>query len=301
VSAVKVGAFLPASIGRDPITMRRALDRLAAAGLDHVGTADHISFHTGWGIDGIVEATALAMLHPALSVYIGVYLLPLRHPVPVARQLATLGEHAPGRVSVGLGVGGEDRHEVEICGVDPATRGRRMDEHLLVLRGLLSGERVTHHGEFVDVVDAVVAPRPERVPLIVGGRAPAALARAGRLGDGWLGIWSTPESYARRLAIVSAAAAECGRASECVDHGLQLWCGFGADGRGIVAGAMESFYRVPFEKFERFTPVGSPTAVAASLQPYVDAGCRSFNVAAHAASWDEAVDGLGEVRSLLNR
>ena len=62
------------------------------------------------------------------------YLLPLRHPVLVARQLADIERLAPGRLVLGVGVGGEDRHEVAICGVDPATRGARMDECLAVLR-----------------------------------------------------------------------------------------------------------------------------------------------------------------------
>lgn len=72
----------------------------------------------GHGNDGMVTAAALANLHPDLGVYLGVYLLPLRHPVPVARQLANLAEMAPGRIRFGVGIGGDDRHEVEVCGVD---------------------------------------------------------------------------------------------------------------------------------------------------------------------------------------
>lgn len=297
---VRVGAILPVGVGRDPATSRAALDRMARAGLDHVATADHISFHTGWGIDGIVDAMALAMLHATLPVYVGVYLLPLRHPVPVARQLATFAERAPGRLILGVGVGGEDRHEVEVCGVDPASRGVRMDECLTVLRALLTGEPVSFHGRHIDIDDAVIRPAAGPVPLVVGGRAPAALRRAGRLGDGWLGVWATPDSYGRRLTAVQAAAGEAGRARECVDHGLQLWCGFGPDGRTLVGRAMESLYRIPYERFERFAPYGSPAEVADYLRPFVALGCRSFNVAAHADSWEDAIDGLGEVRALLN-
>ena len=84
--------------------------------------------------------------HPGLAH--ALYLLALRHPVPVAREIATLCESAPGRLVLGVGVGGEDRHEIEICGVDPRTRGRRTSESLETLRGLLSGEPVTHRGEF---------------------------------------------------------------------------------------------------------------------------------------------------------
>ncbi|TFG95215.1 MAG: LLM class flavin-dependent oxidoreductase, partial [Myxococcales bacterium] len=105
---------------------RELLARVAASGLDHVFVADHVSFHDGFGMDGLVQAATLLASEPALSVQVGVYLLALRHPVTVARQIATLCESAPGRLVLGVGVGGEDRHEIEICGVDPATRGRRL-------------------------------------------------------------------------------------------------------------------------------------------------------------------------------
>ncbi len=100
---------------------------VADAGIDHMFFADHVSFRIGHGHDGMVISAALANLHPTLGIYLGVYLLALRHPVPVARQLANLAEMAPGRISFGIGVCGDDRHEVEVCGVDPRTRGKRTD------------------------------------------------------------------------------------------------------------------------------------------------------------------------------
>ena len=106
-------------------TRRELLARVHASGLDHVFVADHISFFTGLGMDGLIQAATIAALEPNLQIHIGVYLLALRHPLPVARQIASLCESAPGRLVLGVGVGGEDRHEIEICGVDPATRGRR--------------------------------------------------------------------------------------------------------------------------------------------------------------------------------
>ncbi len=144
-----------------------------------------------------MQATALAMLHPTLPVYCGVYLLPLRHPILVARQLADIARLAPGRLIFGTGIGGEDRREIAICGVDPATRGLRMNECLAVARQLLTGEAVTFHGTFFDLDEAVIAPAPaEPVPIIVGGRSDVAIRRAGRLGDGWLGIWNSPRRFA---------------------------------------------------------------------------------------------------------
>src|SRR5262249_49773349 len=151
----------------------------------------------GAGSDGLITATSLLAAHAELPVYVGLYLLPLRHPVPVARQLATIAQLAPGRLTLGVGIGGEDPHEIEVCGVDPKTRGRRMDECLRILRGLANGTPVTFQGEFFSLNDALILPAPSpRIPLIVGGRSEAAVARAARLGDGWLGIWVSPRRFA---------------------------------------------------------------------------------------------------------
>jgi alkanesulfonate monooxygenase SsuD/methylene tetrahydromethanopterin reductase-like flavin-dependent oxidoreductase (luciferase family) len=80
---------------------------------------DHVTFFGGFGVDGLVHATLLLAQHPAIEVHTSVYLLPLRHPVPVARQLSTISTFAPGRLVLGVGIGGEDPHEVTSCGVDP--------------------------------------------------------------------------------------------------------------------------------------------------------------------------------------
>src|ERR1700742_4541202 len=138
---VRAGIFTPvgqfASSADQPPSM---LDDIAESGIDHVCVGDHVSFHVGTGADGLIDATAMLSRHTELPCYVALYLLPLRHPVPVARQLASIAELAPGRLTFGVGIGGEDRHELEICGVDPATRGRRMDESLQILRGLADGK-----------------------------------------------------------------------------------------------------------------------------------------------------------------
>jgi alkanesulfonate monooxygenase SsuD/methylene tetrahydromethanopterin reductase-like flavin-dependent oxidoreductase (luciferase family) len=128
-------------------------------------------------------------------------------------------------------VGGEDRHEVSVCGVDPATRGLRMNECLTVLRQLLTGTEVTFHGKFFDLDEAVIIPPPAApIPITVGGRSDAAIRRAGRLGDGWLGIWNSPRRFAAAAEMAAQEAALTGRPDPPARHAMQVWCGL-ADSR----------------------------------------------------------------------
>jgi alkanesulfonate monooxygenase SsuD/methylene tetrahydromethanopterin reductase-like flavin-dependent oxidoreductase (luciferase family) len=300
---VRIGIHADDAMWSGPLAARRALlERARRGGLDHVFVADHVSFHTGFGMDGLVRAATLAAQEPELAVHIGVYLLALRHPVPVARSIASLCESAPGRLVLGVGVGGEDRHEIEICGVDPKTRGRRTDESLAALRALLSGDPVSHDGEFFSFEKAWIRPAPDPpVPIVVGGRSAAALRRAGRLGDGWLGVWCSPRRYAEARAEVESHGA--GR-EVTWRHGLQVWVGLDPDpdaARKRLSRAMEGVYQIPFERFEKYCPYGPPEAVAGFLADYVAAGARDFNVMAVAASPEAGIDGVAEIRERVLR
>ena len=251
---VRIGFRPPhALFERGTDELLRVVRRSEQLAIDQVCVGDHVMFNGGQGFDGLVQATALAVGTTRMTVQTTVYLLPLRHPVPVARQVASLALLAPGRFVFGVGVGGEDRNEVEMCGVDPSTRGRRMDEALAIVRPLLAGETVTFDGAFFQVHDAAVLPAlAAPVPIVVGGRSAAALRRAGVYGDGWLGVWVSPKRFAAATTEVEAIASSDGRAGVVWRHGLQVWCGFGPDreeAAGRLAHAMEQLYRVPFTNF----------------------------------------------------
>jgi len=303
---VRVGVFPPiAQLDSRPEELRATLALAAEVGVDHLCVGDHVSFFVGVGSDGLIAATSLLVAQRELPVYVGLYLLPLRHPVPVARQLATIAQLAPGRLTLGVGIGGEDPHEVAICGADPATRGRRMDECLRVLRGLSGGEPFTFEGSFFSMRDALILPAPNPpVPLIVGGRSDAAVARAAKLGDGWLGIWVSPRRYAAVRDQIALTADEAGRDATGFQHALNVWCGFGPtreSAREPLAAHMQDFYQMPFEPFERYSPYGTPAQVAEFLSPYVEAGCTTFNLIPCAVDDDRAIAAAGEVRSLLTQ
>jgi alkanesulfonate monooxygenase SsuD/methylene tetrahydromethanopterin reductase-like flavin-dependent oxidoreductase (luciferase family) len=301
-ACVRVGLFVDAlePTDGDPERRRAALGQAADARVDHLCVGDHVSFFVGAGSDGLISATSLLAVQAALPVYVGLYLLPLRHPVAVARQLATIAQLAPGRLTLGVGLGGEDRHEIEICGVDPKTRGRRMDECLHVLRSLADGKPVTFDGEFFALDNALILPAPSPpIPLIVGGRSDAAVNRAARLGDGWLGIWVSPRRYGAVRDHITRQAAQLGRDPGRFEHALNGFATTREAARDLLAAQMQSFYQMPFEPFERYSPYGTPEDVAEFLRPYIDAGCSTFNVIPCARDDDDAIAAVGELRTLL--
>jgi alkanesulfonate monooxygenase SsuD/methylene tetrahydromethanopterin reductase-like flavin-dependent oxidoreductase (luciferase family) len=305
-AAVEVGVRVPRALFADGIDRVAGFTSAAeAAGLDRLWVGDHVSFKGGQGYDGLLQATALATLTRRVAVQTAVYLLPLRHPLPVARQVASLAELASGRLVSGVGVGGDDPAEVANSGIDPATRGRRMDESLALVRRLLAGEVVDDRGQHFTLEGAAIRPTPEpAVPIVVGGRAPAALRRAGRLGDGWLGLWVGPERFADSTAAVAQAASEAGRRDVAWQHGLLAWCGFGPSAeaaRPMLAAAMEELYQLPFERFARHSPHGTPDDVAAALAPYIEAGASTLLLAAVADDPEEVVAGAARVRTLLRQ
>lgn len=293
----------PALSGRNLLAHRsRLFDRMAEGGIDHVMVGDHVMFHDGVGNDGLTDAASVVTATDGLDVYLAVYLMVLRHPLLVARQILTVAQLAPGRLALGLGIGGDDRREVIACGVDPRTRGRRMDEGLGLVRRLLDGETVTHVGEFFSLDEARLRPAPDRpIPLVVGGRSDAALRRAGRLGDGWLGIWNSPGRCADAIRTVEEHGAVAGRDVDW-KHGMTFWCGFGTDrseARARVAPAMEGLYRTPFENFERYVPYGTPQEVAEFVAPFIDAGATTVNFIPFAGSDEAGIDAAAETRKLL--
>jgi len=143
-----------------------------------------------------------------------VYLLGLRHPFVAARAVQTLDLLSGGRAEVGIGAGWL-RSEWKAAGLDPRTRGRRLDEALAVCKRLWSEEVVEHHGAFFDFEPVAFEPKPIQKPwprIHVGGESKAALRRAAAEGDGWLGLSHSPESAAARVAELRALRREAGRA-----------------------------------------------------------------------------------------
>jgi len=145
-----------------------------------------------------------------------VYLLGLRHPFVAARAIQTFDIVSAGRAEIGIGAGWL-REEWTAAGLDPGTRGRRLDEALAVCKRLWTEERVAHNGDFYAFDEVMFEPKPVQQPhppLHAGGESEAALQRAARSCNGWLGLHHTLESVSQPIARLRQLLADCGRGAE---------------------------------------------------------------------------------------
>jgi probable F420-dependent oxidoreductase len=171
------------------------------------------AFHaeTPWP-EPFATVAAMAAVTTRLRFATMVYILPLRHPVEVAKACATLDVLTGGRFVLGTGAGWM-KEEFDQLGVDFRTRGARFDESIAALRALWRPGVTEHHGRFFDIPRLTMSPAPLRpVPIYVGGNSPAALRRTALFADGWLGTGTDPAEAERDLAELLRLRQEAGRA-----------------------------------------------------------------------------------------
>src|ERR1700753_1539216 len=141
-----------------------------------------------------------------LGLATGVLVLPNHHPVVLTKRAATVDALSGGRLRLCVGVGWL-REEIEACGTEFESRGRRADEQLAVLRALWDEQPhgVTHHGEFFQFDDAICSPKPiagRHLPIHIGGHSKAAARRAGRFGDGFQPLGVAGQKLASLIALM---------------------------------------------------------------------------------------------------
>ncbi|HEY0716385.1 MAG TPA: LLM class flavin-dependent oxidoreductase [Streptosporangiaceae bacterium] len=167
-----------------------AVDRLEAMGVDSLWVQEMVFGPLVEPFIGMAHALARTS---RLKVGTGVAVLPGRHPVLVAKQLASLAALSPGRVLPAFGLQTARADERPMFPVPAGRRGAVFDESLELLRLLLRQESVSFTGQYFTVEAASVGPLPRKpIDIWTGGSAPGALRRTGRLADGWLGSFLTP-------------------------------------------------------------------------------------------------------------
>ena len=267
------------SVG-DPDAARATAERAEAWGYDSLWTGDHVAFALPI-LDPLLQLAQLGAFTRRLQLGSAVYLLPLRHPVPVAKQVATLDRLVGGRLVFGVGVGGEFPAEYAACGVPVGERGARLSEAIPLLRRLWSGERVAHAGRFYPIPPIQMLPKPLQAggpPIWGGGRSAAALARLGRLADGWISYVVTPERCADGLGQIARAAERAGRALDVFGTGHLLFVVIDDCYEKAWDAATEHLSRRYASDFreaaKKYAALGSAADVAERVAAFVAAGVR---------------------------
>ena len=166
-----------------------------------------------------------------------VLVLPYLHPVPLAKQLATLDVLSGGRLDLGVGVGSMPE-ENEALGIDYATRGARGDESIEVLKALWADGRASYAGRFHSFRDAAASPKPlqrPHPPLLIGGNGGAALRRVARHGDGWHPYLLDPVRMGERLPRLGEELEKAGRSRADVAVSLRVDIGAVPDREAVAA------------------------------------------------------------------
>jgi probable F420-dependent oxidoreductase len=264
----------------DPGRFAGIVDRLEETGVDSLWLQEMVF--------GPLVEPFIGMAHALsrtehLKVGTGVAVLPGRHPVLVAKKLASLAGLAPGRVLPAFGLQPARPSERAMFPVPAGRRGAVFDESLELLRLLLRQENVSFTGQYFTVSGAEVGPLPPRpIDIWTGGSAPAALRRAGRLADGWLGSFLNPdESRAAREAI-QASAAEAGREIEPDHFGISLAVAKDGIPEEVVAAIRQ---RRPDTDPAALVPTSWDDA-RRMIEEYVNAGLTKFVVRPAVASPD---------------
>ena len=167
--------------------------------------------------ESFATIAALSQITKTLRFLTNVYILPLRHPIEIAKDLSTAAIFSKNRTVLGFGAGWL-REEFEIMGVPFEKRGKRMDEQLPIIQKLLAGEVVEARGEFYQFDALRMNPLPtQKVPMWVGGMNKAALRRAAEFGDGWTGAGTSFEETMNILSELRTLRARFGRENEPFD------------------------------------------------------------------------------------
>jgi probable F420-dependent oxidoreductase len=175
-------------------------------------------------LEPLVALGFLAAVTERAGLGVEVLILPQRQPALVAKQVSTLDTLSGGRIRLGIGVGWQEC-EYEALGTAFRKRGKLMDEAIPLLRTYWSQKSVDFEGAYYKATQLAMEPKPPQggaIPIWVGGDSPAALRRAGRLGDGWLANGVITEQDVAAIATIKRHAEEAGRDPEALGFQAQI-------------------------------------------------------------------------------
>lgn len=278
--------------------------------------AEELGYDSAWAQEGVLGSgpqlgpvetmTFAAACTERLRLGCVVFVSTLHSPVHLAKSLSTLDQLSRGRIEIGVGTGGKFR-PFAAFGVDPERYVARFTEGLAVMKALWTEPRVTFSGEFWQLEDAAMEPKPFQKPyppLWFGGSGAAALRRAVRLGDGFFGAGSSPTAkFAEQVQIVRAALAESGRPAAAFPIAKRVYIAVDDDAaraRRRVNTELERLYGRRVPDIEAAAIAGTPAGCVRELREVAAAGAElilftpMFDPAGHAERLaSDVIPGLG--------
>ncbi len=289
--------YVPGAFGQggdNPNFLKELVEVGDKYGYDSIWLSDRI-VSDRFSLEPIVALSMVAAYSDRMKFGTSVLALPLRNPVVLAKQIATLDYLSQGRFFPAVGLGQEEPEEYEACGVPKGDRARRTDEAIVLMRRLWEEEKVTHEGDFFTCHDVSITPKPvfqPSPPVWIGGRSPAAARRVGRVGDGWLVSSATPSEVGEGKDIVFDTADQCQREIEEDHIGVLLGYYVSDDYEQAATKAHQFVTRHrPDAHFTEFTALGTTEQVGELIQQYIDAGASKFAVRPLCAG-DESMEQL---------
>jgi len=252
--------------------------------------AEELGFDSAWAQEGVlapgpqlgpIEAmTYAAACTERMRLGCAVFVSTLHSPVHLARSLSTLDQLSRGRLEIGFGTGGKGR-QFAAFGVDPDRYLARFTKGIALMKALWTEPRVTSDGEFWQLRDAAMEPKPFQKPyppLWFGGAAPSAVRRAVRLGNGFFGVGASPTAkFAEQVQVARKALAETGRATEHFPIAKRVYIAVDDDAgraRARINAALERVYEHRSAAIESAAIAGSATACIRELRQVIEGGAE---------------------------
>jgi probable F420-dependent oxidoreductase len=256
----------------------------------YLARAEELGFESAWAMEQVLgtwnqfspmEAmTYAAACTQRLRLGCVVFVSTLHNPVHLAKGLATLDQLSRGRIEVGVGTGGKAR-PFAAFGVDPARYVARFTEGIRLMKALWTEPRVTFDGEFWQLKDAAMEPKPFQKPyppLWFGAAGPTAVRRAVRMGTGFFGAGSSPTArFAEQVMVVREALAEAGRPPESFPVAKRVYIAVDDDAgraRARVNAALEQVYGFRSEAFEAAAIAGTAADCVRGVHQVAEAGAE---------------------------
>lgn len=267
--------------------------RVEELGYDSAWTSEHIFFYFPT-FDALTALAAMAAKTERIRLGTAVMLLPLRPAALAAKEIASVDIISGGRLTLGIGIGGEYPKEFEAVGVPVKQRGARTDEAMHVIKRLYTEDRVEFEGRFTKLDGVNLQPKPAQPggpPMWVAGRSEAAMRRAGELGDGYFPYLFSPDRFRDGLAKAREYAEKAGRDPSEITGGIYQFCALAdtyEEAKATAAKDLSMRYNQPFGKIvDRYVVMGNADDCARRLADFAEAGVEHFCLVPIAPSYGD--------------